>query len=105
VTLTAEFHPHALNELRIARQWYEQIQPELGRQFAAHVARAVESVLENPMMYAAAIQNIRRMPIYPFPYHIYYEVFADRLRFFGVFHSHRNPATISEQIAGRKSQF
>jgi toxin ParE1/3/4 len=102
--LSAVFHPRSLLEIEAARRWYERIRPELGNRFAAHVDDAIESVLDNPMMFAVAIDSIRRVPVSSFPYHVYYEVFADRLMIFAVFHFHRNPQTVSTEVTGRKAQ-
>lgn len=79
--------PRADNDLRAARDWYEDQQPGLGSAFVKEVAAAVDQLAERPELTAFYYRNFRRTLLHRFPYKLFYQVIDDRIVVFRALHA------------------
>ena len=79
-----------------AARWYEQHRVGLGLEFLAAVEAAVVRIEENPRIGSRAPgvddDEIRRVFVHRFPYHLVYIELPDRLQVLAVAHDRRRPA-------------
>jgi toxin ParE1/3/4 len=81
----------AEEELRLAAQYYEEVQPGLGRALIAEVRRAKELIAEYPLAAHIERGDIRVRSVARFPYRIYYRVRPDEIIVVAIGHSRRRP--------------
>jgi toxin ParE1/3/4 len=62
----------AERDIAHAFEWYEREREDLGYRFMARVDEAIESISENPKLYAPMIGEARRALVEQFPYAIWY---------------------------------
>jgi len=67
-------HPEAFQELEAAALWYEERQPNLGRDFLAEYRRALERIIEEPQRGRRIRGENRKLNLHRFPYAIVYEI-------------------------------
>jgi plasmid stabilization system protein ParE len=83
-------------EMAEAASWYEQHRVGLGLEFLAAVDAAVARIAENPRIGSRTPgvddEDIRRVFIRRFPYHVVYIELPDRLQVLAVAHDRRRPA-------------
>ncbi len=70
--MTFSFHPEAENEFNEAIEFYEDIAPRLGYDFAIEVLSAIERAVEFPRAWSALEGDVRRSLVRRFPYGILY---------------------------------
>lgn len=79
-----------------AARWYERHRFKLGGEFLAAVDAAIARIEENPRIGSrtpgVADENIRRVFVRRFPYHVVYIELPDRLQVLAVAHDRRRPA-------------
>ena len=80
----------AERDIARAFEWYEREREDLGYRFIARVDEAIESLAENPKMFAPVIGEARRVLIEQFPYAIYYKVKPDGVLVIGCLHHKRD---------------
>jgi len=90
--LEIRFLREAQQELEEARVWYENSHPGLGSQSAEVIRTKLESVRENPELYAIVDGDLRVASIKRFPYAIYFTAGTDTIDVWAVFHHSRDPA-------------
>ena len=73
MTLPVVWLPEADAELRDARDWYDNIRPDLGERFARAVEDAVQAIAEHPLQFPVIYRGRRRAGIWRFPYGIFFE--------------------------------
>jgi len=64
-------------DLQQARDWFDQREDGLGDKFLGSVEQALERISANPEQYAVALLDLRRAPIRPFHYSLFYRVLPD----------------------------
>jgi len=64
-------------DLQQARDWFDQRESGLGDKFLANVEQALDRISANPGQYAVAVLDLRRAPIRPFHYSLFYRVLPD----------------------------
>ena len=86
----------AYAEMAEAARWYERNRVGLGLEFLAAVDAAVARIEENPRIGSRTPgvddEDIRRVFVGRFPYHVVYIELPDRLQVLAVAHDRRRPA-------------
>ena len=90
MTLPVVWTPAANDDLQDAREWYDNIRPELGGRFALAVDATVEAIVERPLQFPVVYRGRRRAGV-RFPYGIFFEVQEHRILVIACFHGRRNP--------------
>jgi plasmid stabilization system protein ParE len=67
VTLPVVWTPAANDDLQDAREWYDNIRPELGERFALAVDATVEAIVERPLQFPVVYRGRRRAGVRRFP--------------------------------------
>ena len=84
-----------------AARWYENQQLGLGRRFRAAVDRVTTRIADQPAMYARYGSDTRCARVPRFPYGVFYCVDEGRVVIVAVYHLHRDPHDLGEQLASR----
>ena len=90
--LAVSFRHAARAEFIEAAAWYELRRPNLGVEFIAEIDHCVALAAEQPQLFAATHNGIRRVIADRFPYSVYYRAEAHRIVVLAVFHASRDPA-------------
>jgi plasmid stabilization system protein ParE len=85
------FLPDARQDIADAFVWYEQRSLGLGLEFLRCLEATVVSIQRNPLMYPAVFAEYRRALVRRFPYAVFYEVEAERIVIYAVFHCSQDP--------------
>ena|SRR5690348_10203177 len=91
------FDPHAQNELRSATLHFDEIDADLGRDFALEIERAI-SLLQFPEGWPQVARSVRRCPTKRFPYALLYRIRHDQIEFLAVMHESRKPGYWSNRL-------
>lgn len=92
MTRRLALQPEAESDTRSTRRWYERQSPGLGHEFLRAVEAILARVERTPELYAAVDQATRRARVRRFPFAVYYEIEADRIVIYAVWHYRRDPA-------------
>lgn len=85
------FTPDADVELTEAREWYSHQRQDLDLEFMQCIDDALSRIANYPNAFPIVYRNLRRVVVRRFPFAVFYEVTADEIEVFAVFHSRRNP--------------
>jgi plasmid stabilization system protein ParE len=85
------FHPEAVKELNEAIDYYENLEPGLGYDFALETHSAVKRAIAFPRAWPEIDGDIRRSLVRRFPYGILYSEEQDRIFIIAVMNLHREP--------------
>lgn len=85
------FHPEAETEFNEAIDYYEDIEPGLGYDFALEDYSTIQRAADFPKAWAVLEGEIRRSLVSRFPYGILYSVEADGISIVAVMNLHRKP--------------
>ena len=85
------FHPEAEKELNEAIDYYEDIEPGLGYDFALEVRSAIGRLVDFPKAWAVLDGDVRRSLVKRFPYGVLYSEEKDGIFIVAVMHLHRRP--------------
>lgn len=85
------FHPEAEEELNKAIEYYEDIEPGLGYDFAVEVYSAIQRSVAFPKAWSVLEGEIRRSLVRRFPYGILYSEEQEGLFIVAVMNLHRDP--------------
>ena len=89
--MIVEFLEEADQELTEAALWYESREPGLGRRFRDEVARVVDRVATDPLLWRERAGGYRRVNCPVFPYYVAYFIRGRKLIVAAVAHGHRQP--------------
>ncbi|MCF6179298.1 MAG: type II toxin-antitoxin system RelE/ParE family toxin [Geopsychrobacter sp.] len=89
--MTYSFHPAAEDEFNRAINYYEEIDPGLGYDFALEVYATIQRSLEHPEAWPVLLGDMRRSLVRRFPYGIIYAKRKDELYILAVMNLHRHP--------------
>mgnify|MGYP003958301265 FL=1 len=89
--MSFSFHPEAEKELNKAIDYYEKIEPKLGRDFALEVYSSIQRSVSLPTAWAIINGDIRRSLVSRFPYGILYSKEEDEIYIIAVMNLHRDP--------------
>jgi plasmid stabilization system protein ParE len=85
------FHPDAEDEFNSAIDYYENIEPGLGYDFAVEVHSAIQRAVAFPKVWIAIEGDIRRSLVRRFPYGVLYSEEQEGLFILAVMNLHRDP--------------
>jgi plasmid stabilization system protein ParE len=91
MTFTVRIRRRAEDDIREARDWYDRIQPDLGRDFGDKLDAVIDSLATHPLIHARIYKDIRRAMTRRFPYAVYFVVEDNRVSVLRVLHHARDP--------------
>ena len=86
------FHPLAVAELNEAIDYYEELQSELGLEFAKEIFSSIQRVIEFPKAWSPLSLNTRRCLVNRFPYGIIYQILDNEILIIAVMQLNRKPS-------------
>ena len=89
--MIVEFIEEAEAELFDAALWYESKETGLGKRFRDEVARVIDSIATNPLLWRERSGGYRRVNCPVFPYYIPYVIRDNIIIIAAVAHEHRKP--------------
>lgn len=89
--MTFSFHPEAEEEFNKAIDYYEDIEPGLGYDFALEVYSTVRRSVDFPKAWAVLEGAIRRSLVRRFPYGVLYSEEHEEIFVVAVMNLHREP--------------
>jgi plasmid stabilization system protein ParE len=89
--MSFSFHPEAEKEFNDAIDYYEDIEPGLGYDFALEVYSAIKRSVDFPKIWAFLEGDVRRSLVRRFPYGILYSEEKDGTFIVAVMHLYRKP--------------
>ena len=89
--MSVAFHPEAEKELNEAIDYYKDIEPGLGYDFALEVYSSISRSVDLPKAWAVLEGDIRRSLVRRFPYGILYSEEKDGIFIVAVMNLHRAP--------------
>ncbi len=92
--------PLAGRELADAADYYDEQSQGLGDVFLLEVARALRQLSEVPLSCPIVQDQLRRRPLFRFPYSVLYRVAADQVQVVAVIHQRRGPKYIAKRLRG-----
>ncbi|HHJ39123.1 MAG: plasmid stabilization protein [Methylothermaceae bacteria B42] len=96
------FHPEAEEELNEAIDYYEEIEPGLGYDFALEVFSAISRAVEFPKAWAVLEGDVRRSLVSRFPYGVLYSEVDNEIFVLAVMNLHREPGYWKKRKEGRQ---
>ena len=90
------FHPEAEEESNKAIDYYENIEPGLGYDFALEVYATIERAVRYPLAWTSLEGEIRRSLVKRFPYGVLYSSEANEFFIIAVMNLHREPRILAE---------
>ena len=88
---TVRIRRRAEEDIRKARDWYDRIRPDLGRDFGDKLDAVIDSLATHPLIYARIYNDIRCAMTRRFPYVVYFVVEEHRVSILRVLHHARDP--------------
>ncbi len=85
------FHPEAEAEFNAAIEYYEDVDPGLGYDFAIEVYSSIQRSVEFPKAWPVIETEIRRSLVRRFPYGVLYSEEEEGIYIVAVMHLHRQP--------------
>ena len=94
------FHPEAEREFFQAVDYYEDIEPGLGKEFAYEVHSSIVRIIQYPDSYSRFSANTRRCVINRFPYSILYSFQKEKCEIIvlAIMNLHRKPGSWDNRI-------
>jgi len=89
--LPLEFHPAALDELELAKAWYDGQRPGLGVSFFQEITIAISRIQAAPNTWPEYKRGTRRFLVHRFPFSVIYSQGSTGLLVVAVMHLKRRP--------------
>ncbi len=89
--MTFSFHPAAEEELLHAVNYYDELQNDLGLQFAHEVYEAIQNIIAYPDAWPPLSDNTRRCLIHRFPYGVIYQQTQEEIVIIAVMQLSKKP--------------
>jgi len=99
-TRATRFAPRALDDVRLALEWYDQHAPGVAPAFLLALDAVLAQASRYPESYPVVRPELRRGLLRRFPYGVFYVVEANTLVVLAVVHARRHPATWPRQAGG-----
>jgi len=99
--MRVSYVPEVVEDLAVARDWYESRADGLGEDFLRMAYVAFSELGEFPAKHEAVYNLFRRTLLRRFPYCVYFHIAPDLITVYGVFHSSRDPHVIKQLLDGR----
>jgi len=90
--------PAARADILAAYRWYEKERNGLGAAFLEAIRSAMDTVGENPEVYAVVRGDIRRLNLHRFPYALFYRFRAGLIIVIACMHGSRDPKRWESRI-------
>ena len=90
--MTFSFHPEAEYEFNKAIDYYEDIEPGLGYDFALEIYTTIKRSVEFPKAWAVLDGDVRRSLVKRFPYGVLYSEEPKGIFVVAVMNLHREPS-------------
>jgi plasmid stabilization system protein ParE len=84
-------NPLAEDDLADSRRWYNRQQPGLGDEFLEEAEAAFARIQRSPEVPVPAFQDLRKVLMNRFPYHVIYRVDDDQITVVAVYNARRDP--------------
>lgn len=81
--------PKAEEGIKLGRDYYNNIRPQLSRDFLSEFDRCVDLILSNPFRRAEEFKEVRRLHLRRFPFVISYLVESESIAVIAVTHNRR----------------
>ena len=85
------FHPEAESEFNDSIEYYKDIEPILGFDFATEIYSSIKLIISFPKAWPEIDSGIHRILIKRFPYGVLYSLDHDEIYILAVMHLHRDP--------------
>lgn len=85
------FLPEARQDIFDACLWYQEQSIGLGMEFLMCLDAAILSVERHPKIYPIVHENYRRALVRRFPYAIFFEIDAEQIVVYSIFHCSQDP--------------
>ncbi len=89
--MSFSFHPEAEEDFNQAVDYYQDIEPGLGHDFALEVLSAIRRAVEYPKAWVLLDGDVRRSLVRRFPYGIFYSEKPNGIFILAVMNLHREP--------------
>jgi plasmid stabilization system protein ParE len=98
-----KIEPDALADIQDITNWYNEAGKELGKRFQNTAVKQINSLNQNPHIYAIRYNEIRCMVVNKFPYlvHFYINDECNTVEVLAVISTDRNPKIWEEKIGKR----
>ena len=94
------FDPLAERELIEAAEFYEGKVQGLGDAFLLEARRALDQLSTAPLSCPRVRGELRRRPLFRFPYSLLYRVAPHSVQIIAVVHQHRGPRFLAKRLRG-----
>ena len=81
-----------------AADWYEQQQPNLGREFVTKVQATLDRLQTTPRQFPVVFEEVRQAIVERFPYSVLFQAEPKRIVVLAVFHHRRDPSVWKRRI-------
>jgi hypothetical protein len=90
---TVTFSPIALDDIEQTTAYYEEVQPGLGKRFAAQLQLTLNAIKRNPSFASVRYDDIRCAQVKKFPYLVHYHILETELlvTIIAVYSTHKEP--------------
>lgn len=88
---TLEIKEEALNDISVAFHFYEEKRAGLGENFISVIDATFDKITENPLRYPLKYKKKRAAIVKKYPFIIIFDLVANMITIFAVFHTSRNP--------------
>ena len=85
------FHPEAEKEFNQAIDYYEDLQENLGLEFAQEIFDAIQRITKYPLAWQSMTSETRRCLTNRFPFGIIYQIVEKQIVVIAVMHLHKKP--------------
>lgn len=96
--MTFSFHPETETEPNKAIEYYEEIQENLGCDFAVEAYSTIERIITYPKVWQVIEDDIRRSLVRRFPFGILYSIELNDIYILAVMHLYREPDYWKDRI-------
>ena len=92
------FLPEADAELAEARVWYALQRAGLDSSLIQRIDETLSRISDSPNAFPIVYGQLRRAIVKQFPFAIFFQVTADEIVIYAVFHSRRNPKKLMSRL-------
>lgn len=101
MSYSLRFAPELEEDLYSGYVWYQDKSEGLGAEFLDVFYRHVDLLGKTPLIYSKVFEDFHRSLLRQFPFACYYRVEGDIVIVYGLFHSARNPAYVTDLLKTR----
>jgi plasmid stabilization system protein ParE len=98
IKYNVQYTDEAFNDLLEIVGWYQERRNGLEEEFRLSLEEMLSSIGRTPLMNPKNRRGVHSGLLRKFPYKIYYKVYDNVIKIYGLFHTSRNPKTIRERI-------